>query len=503
MGKAKAEASTILLAAEATYGTNPGSGAWQQVGVNPGGITDWIPKLKTVERDPLSKYASREKGDNVGLDAEPKLTHDLNKEWGDLHWGPVFRCAAKHAGNKGQSFYRPTAVVDGGGSNDSFTVAALGDLSDGLLIYTRGFTNSANNGLFVLAGTSTSTAIKVATGTLVAEASPPANATLEVAGVQGTSGDVQLDASGDLIATTLDFTTLGLNVGQWIKIGGTATNTAFATSAYNGRARIKTIAAGKLTLERRTWTVGSADTGTGKTIQVFFTRFFRNVPIDHADYLEPSLHGELEELGPGTSSAGTYTYVPGMAPKTFEIDAALESKIVCTASYIAKDVEDPVLVASRKTGASTAYAPLAAALIDTATDLKKVRLTDSTGELVAEVNSWKLTFENNIKGRKVQGTFGNLDLIYGKFEPMVSMEAYYTDFNATKAIRDNRDLAWDAYVQNHQVALLFDMPNVALRGGARSFPANDAVMISCEVPGFRDSATNIVASLSVFAHIPA
>src|SRR5436190_20195773 len=207
MGKAKAEATTVLLAAESSYGTAPSSG-WQQTQVNPGGITDWIPKLKTVERDPLSKYASREKGDNVGLDVEPKLTHDLNKEWGDLHWPGVFRVAAKHAGNKGQSLYRPTAVTATG-----YTVAALGDLSNGLLVYARGFSTAANNGLKLLAGTSTSTEIK--TAGLVVEAAPPANAIVEVAGVQGASGDIQIDGNGDLIASAINLTTLGLSVGQW------------------------------------------------------------------------------------------------------------------------------------------------------------------------------------------------------------------------------------------------------------------------------------------------
>lgn len=495
MGKAKAEATTVLLAPEAAYGVAPGAGFWQQTGVNPGGITDWIPKFKTVERDPLSKYASREKGDNVGLDVEPKLTHDLNKEWGDLHWPSVFRVVPKHAGNKGQSVYRPTAVTATG-----YTVPANGDLTAKLLIYARGFATAANNGLKPVAAASAALEIKAAG--LVVEAAPPANAMVEVAGVQGATGDYQLDANGDLICTAGNFTTMGLQVGEAIVIGGTAANTFFPLVGSKVRAVIKTIAALKLTLEDRSWTVGAAENGAGKDIQVFFSQFFRNVPIDHADYLEQSLHGELEEIGPGTANTATYTYAKGLGVKTFEIDAPLESKIVSTVSYVGKDIPDPVLVAGRVAGPSVAFAPLAAALIDTATDLKKVRLLDSTGELVAEINSWKLTFESNLKGRKVQGDFGTKDLIYGKCEPSVSMEAYYTDFNATKALRDNRDLRWDAFVQNHQVGLYFRMPNVALRNGPRSYGANEAVMITCDVPGFRDPATNVVISLTVFAHIP-
>lgn len=492
MGKAKSEATTVRLGSEAAWGTAPGAGAWTRTGVNPGGITDWYSKNTYVERDPLSTYASREKGDLVGRVVEPKLTHDLNKDWIDLHAGPIFRCVAKHGGNKGQSLYRPTAVTATG-----YTVPANGDLTQGLLVRARGFATAANNGVKVVGAASIGTEVK--TAGLTAEAAPPANVTLEVCGVEGGAGDIQINAGNHLISTVLDFTTLGLNVGQGIIVGGSAAANQFATIAGQGRAFIKSIAANLIELEDHSWTVAGADAGGGKTIRLGFSRWYRNVPIDHADYLEPSLHGELEELGPGTANAAIYTYAEGLGVKTFEIDAPLEAKIVTTVGYVGKNIGDPVLVANRNAGAAAAYAPQAIALIDTASDTKKVRLFEASGELVGEVNSYKLSFENNIKARKVQGSIGAQDLIYGKFEPNLTMEAYFTNWDQAKALNDNRDLKWDAYHANHQVGLWWRMPYVALRSGARSYPANDAVMISCDVPGFRDPTTNVVASLSVFA----
>ncbi len=497
MGKAKSEATTIRLAKEASWGTNPGAGTYTRVGVNPGGITDWESKNTYVERDPLSTYAAREKGDLVGRTVEPKLTHDLVKDWIELHADAIFRCAAKHNGGTGVRLFRPTAAVDGAASNDSFTVAASGAIADGILFRTRGFANDANNGTFVAAGTSTSTSIKVATGTLVAEASPPANVTLEICGVQGAEDDYEIDASGDLICTSGDFTTMGLVAGQELLIGGSATATQFATIAGQGRATIVLVAAKKITLADQTWTP-TADDGADKTIRLGFGSYYRNVPIDHADYLEPSLHGEKEEIGPGTANAAIYTEALGLGVKTFEIDSPLESKIVTTVSYVGKNIPDPVLTADRITGPSTAFAPLAIALIDTASDTKEVRLMDATGNLVAEINSYKLTFENNVKARKVQGSIGAVDLLYGKFEPGLTVEAYFTDWEQAKALNDDRDLRFNAYHENGQVGLCWRMPYTALRGGARSYPANDAVMISLEAPGFRDPDTNVVASLTLF-----
>jgi hypothetical protein len=494
--KVLSEASSVVMGLESALGTAPTSGQIL-LQPNPGGITGWTPKFKTVERDPLSKYASREKGDNVGLDAEPQIVQDLNKDLVDHFGTAMFRTNAKHAGNKGQSLYRPTAVTATG-----YTVAALGDLSNGLLIFARGFNTAANNGLKLLAGTSTATEIKT-TG-LVAEAAPPANATVGVAGVQGASADITIDGSGNLTSTVLDFTTLGLQIGQRIKIGGTAANTFFATAIYNGDAEVAgPVTANLIPLKNHSWTVGAQDLGAGKTIQLFFSRFYRNRSIDDVDYIEPTHHGELEEIDAATSgTVPTYTYALGCALKTFEINAPLEDKIVATLSFCALDIADPVLTASRKTGFSTAYAPQATALIDTATDTKRVQLIDSTGALVAEVNSWKLTLEHGTKPRKVQGTFGAIDHTYGKYEPSVSMEAYFVDNAQTKAVRDNRDLRFNAWMYNHQVGFFWNLPYVSLRGGDKQYAQNEPVMISFDVPGFRDPTNNIVQSLSVFEHIP-
>lgn len=507
MTKVLSEATGVIMALEAALGTAPTTGgvnAWVIMQPNPGGIIEWTPKIKTVERDPLSVYASREKGDVVGLEAMPKLTLDLNKDVIDLFATAMFRSNAKHNGNTGQSLYRPTAVTATG-----YTVPANGALTNGLLVKAQGFATAANNGQKLLAGTSTGTEIKT-TG-LTAEAASPANATVDVCGVQGASADITLNASGNLTSTILDFTTLNLQVGQEIKIGGTAANTFFATAAYNGHATVVSVTTNLITLTDRSWTVGSADLGTGKTIQLFFGRFYRNRSLDDADYLEPTHHGELGEQDAGTGgTVPTFTYARALALKTFEINAPLQDKIVATLTFVAIDIADPVLTASRVVGAgtpgvqpSTAYQPNAAALIDTSTDLKDVRLFDSSGNLVAEINSWKLTLEHGTSPRNVQGSLPAIDHNYGKYEPSASMEAYFTSFDQTKAIRDNRDLKWSAFVANHQVGLCFKLPLVAARGGGKKYAANQPVMIDFDVPGFRDPfSNNIVQSLTVFPHIP-
>jgi hypothetical protein len=164
-----------------------------------------------------------------------------------------------------------TAVTD---SSDTFTVASGGAaVVAGHLVRATGFTNAANNQVF-RAASSTGTTIVGASLTLTDESAPPAAAKLKVVGFQGASGDITATSTG-LGSTTLDFTTLGLAVGQWIKIGGTATGDKFATAALNDWARITAIAATALTLDHlpAAWTT---DAGTGKTLKVWFGDYIRN-----------------------------------------------------------------------------------------------------------------------------------------------------------------------------------------------------------------------------------
>ena len=495
MSETLAEATGITLAPEVTLKTAPSS-AWVTMQPNPGGIDGWEPLTKTVERDPLSKFATAEKGDVVGLDVELSLTTDLNKDTVDLTAESIFRCTAQHPGNKSQRVYRPTAVTATG-----YTVAALGDLTAGLLVFARGFTTAANNGLKLLAGVSTATEIKT-TG-LTAEAAPPANATIDVCGVRGVAGDITITAGNNLGSTALNLTTLGLAVGDWITIGGATALSFFATVPARSRARITAITAIQLTLERHSWTTAGADTGAGKTIDIGLPSLYRNYTLDSASYKKATLHGEMENLGPGSSGGvATYTYAQGLAPTMWEVTAPIESKITQMIKFVGLDIPDPVLVGARSAGPSAAYLPQAANLIDTASDLKQVRLTDATGSLIGEINNWKFTLNNNIKGKKVQGTLGNVSHLYGKFNPSVSMEAYFTDYNAIKAARDNRALAWDAFVNNDQFAILLDLPNVAIRNPKRTFAANEPVMLSCDSPAFRSTTDSIAVAMCVFGYVP-
>lgn len=504
---AKSEATGYLIAREAagSRGTPPSSG-WRRMQPNPGGIQGHEPEFVDAVRDPLSKFATDEKPDHVGLNANPTLVHDLNKDFADMFAEGWTRSAAKVPGDEPTTaIYYPTAAADGAGSEDSFTVAADGDLTAGLLIYVRGCQEAANNGVFKLSGTSGTTAIKVATGTLTAETITQGTVTLEVCGVEGAEDDIVMDSSGNLTSTTLDFTTLGLVDGHEVKIGDTALDAdfGFATEACNCWATVDgTPTANLLPLKWHSSTP-AADSGTGKTIRIHFGRAYRNVAIDHADYLEPSWHIEKEDLGVGTAEAAVYTYVKGATIDKVSIAMAVESKIVVTTNFKAMDIADPVLVASRVSGPSAAYPSLASEMFDTSNDLIQCGVyTTADAVLIAEVNSFTYSIDHAVDPQKQLGTFGAADMNFGKIRPLGVMEVYYRRHTLPVGIRANTTYRQTTRMRNGQAGISLHIPQLVLRGGAMSYTANKPVMVNVNLPSHRDPATNQVMILNILPYCP-
>jgi len=508
MANVLSESIALRLAPQPTLGTDPTAG-WTQVQIDKGSLQNWKRTLQTVERNIHDKNMVPRLGSVVGWTVSPAFAHDCNKDFMDLVAEPAMRCSGAHPGGNDQRLFRVTAVTDGGGSADGFTVAANGDLPAQTLVKTRGLAEDANNSVFVVTSGSTGTSVKVPTATLVAEATAPANATLDVIGFQGTAGDIEVDGDGNLISTTLDFTTLGIQVGSLLKIGGASAGTRFATNAYNGWAWVVSVADHLITLEDRTWTPGVADDGATKTIQIFTSSIYRNYAIDHSSYAEKKLYGELEEPR-ANAGATSFSYCEGLGVNTLALSAPLKSKITATLSMVGTDATVGIAADSRVGGAGTnpgdspaqAYAPLAVELADTANDEEFVRVMDNSGNLVAEINTWTLTIGNNVTAKEVQGTPGAIDLIYGEFSHMLRVEAYYTSHDQSAAASENRKLRADACINNGEFAFAWRLPRIAMRNDNKSYEANTQVKLTFDTPAFGHEESNTAGVLCIFGHVP-
>lgn len=494
MSRVLTNSTGLAYCIEASLGVLPGSPAWKTL--EPNAIKKMGADIKTVAREPISSQRQRRKGTVTDLDSSVELDADLTMEhFTDFIEGFVF------ANGKGGAFFRPTAVTSTG-----YTVASGGALPAGTLVYARGFKTPANNGYKVVGSSSTGTEVKVSG--LTAEASPPSNAILEVCGVRGGAGDFEIDSDGNLISTTLDFTTLGLTPGQAIYVGGQSTANQFFNTANKGFARARVIAANKITLDKKS-TVFVADDGTStgsggsdKSIDILFGRFVRNVSVVDADYLERSY--QFEATYEDLISVGTdgYEYAKGNYANQLDFDLPITNKATMTFAFVGTDT--PIPTSTRATNAASAKAPLRTTAFNTSADVARLRITkyDETG-LTTDFKSLKLTINNNVSPEKVIGVLGARYLNTGIFDIAVEADVLFTNADVVTAVRNNETVTMDFSVRNDDGAIFVDIPSMTLGSGAKDFPVNQTVSLKTTAQAFLDNTFGTSIGVSTFPYVPA
>lgn len=496
MSQVQTEGVNLAVVPEATLGAAvPPTTGWYNL--QPNSLGSLGPQMKKVPRDPISKNRQKQKGILVDMDSTVSWEADVTKDIVDIFHAGMFMSAVKHNGGKGQTVYRPTAVTATG-----YTVPAAGDYAINFMVIARNFSTAANNGLKTLIVGSTPTEIK--TSGLVAEAAPPATAMVEICGFQGVAGDIGIDASGNLTSTASVFTSWGLQVGQWIRLCDLAAGAAFAfaNTAYVGFARVKAIAAGLITLERRSWTVGAADAGAGKTIRVFFGRWARNVASDHADYATPSFAFEVTYPNLGGVGVPEYEYPLGNHVDEWVWNLSLTDKATVQMMFTGTSTADPA--SARMVGPSTAANPTTNLAVSTSTDLSRLRISnvDETG-ISTDFQNIKITFANNVEPQKQLGTLGAVLLNVGKFEVTVEADCIFTSDSVVKAVRDNRTCSMDVVMRNGDFGALIDVSSMTIDSTDRKFETNKSVMISAKSTGFQDAVTGFTCGMTVFPYLPA
>lgn len=337
------------------------------------------------------------------------------------------------------------AIVDQSGSGGF----AGTSVKAGHLIRSTGFAN-ANNNTVRKVTSATATTIVVGASILTDEAAPPAGARIKVVGFEGASGDITATASG-LASTTLDFTTLGLSVGQWIKIGGSATSNQFATTACNGWARITAIAAHALTLDNLPsgWTT---DTGTGKTIRVFFGDLIKNGTTLYGLSIERSFLGQ---------AAPTHIIQRGMCGNSLRLDFASERIITGAVEFIGLSGSQ----GTSANGSTYAAAPTGTAM---AANASVGRIAEG-GVTVASPN-WVRTagisLANNLRTQTAVGTVGAVGIGMGECEVTVSLESYFGSNALYQKLLAGTPTSVNLRSTQNSQAVIADVPRLTLTDGS-------------------------------------
>ncbi len=299
--KIDANLTGLSIAEEDSIGVVSGDEIWQVF--EPNSYSDFGGNLTNVARNPINSSRQRKKGVITDLDASGGFQTDLTQtNMQDILQGFFFadlipKGEAKNAIGVTTNTISVTASTDTftriGGSLDYSAIFTVGDL-----VLISGFDDSANNGLFKLSAvTATTVVVTSADGTdsavvTVDEAANSSGSIVQV-GVESDAGDVDVDMTGSrpaLTSTSLDFTTLGLSIGEFIFIGGDEDETSFqVNSENNGFARIRSIAAIRLEFDKTQSTMVT-EANTTELIQLFFGRLLKNqTAVSPAMYV--SVHG--------------------------------------------------------------------------------------------------------------------------------------------------------------------------------------------------------------------
>lgn len=339
-----------------------------------------------------------------------------------------------------------TGVTD---SSDTFSVASGGaSFKAGHILRTTGFTNSANNGVFRVASSTANTVVVGGTPTLVDEISPPAGAKLQVVGFQGASGDITASATG-LASTALDFTTLGLAVGQWIKIGGTAAADKFSTAVLNGWARITAIAAAALTLDNLPtgWTT---DAGASKTIKVWVGDYIR--VGTSTNLAQKSFSLEKGFLGQTTPSYIVYTgMVVGQMTLNFRPGAILTGAI----EFMGKS-------GSISTTALDST-PTAATATDVMNSVSDVGVIAEGGARVAAPNyvqEFSINVLNTLLQRTGIGSAGLVGIGHGREVVTGKLSTYFGDTTQYEKFIDDTESSIACQVGTDGAGYMFTVPRM-------------------------------------------
>lgn len=493
MGRTLTNNFSMEVAIEDSIGVLPGSPTWKLL--EPNTINTFGATITTVPRSPISKNRQRRKGTITDLDSAVEFDADLTMDvFVDFIEGFMFA-----------NFTGPISTTAASATTSAFTVtpAMAQAIAQNTLVVTRGFANAGNNGTHLVDTGGTTTTVPVTTAGLVAE-TPAAtrNCTLEIAGFRFATGDLEVNADGNLITTTKDFTELGLEVGQAIHVGGLLAANRFAQAANYGYARIVSIATNLLVIDKKVTTFVT-DAGAGQAVDLLFGRFVKNVPVDDSNYLERSFQfeGAYQDLDdPGNE----YEYAIGNFCNTVGFELPLTDKAITSFAFIGTDTEEIVGAGSRKTNADSPLVPVQTTAFNTSSDIARLRITevDETG-LTTDFKSVTLNINNNVTPEKVLGTLGARFMNAGNFEIDLESQLLFSNSAVVTAIRNNETLTMDFTIVNDNEAIFVDIPSMTLGGGDKEYPVNESILINTTAQAFEDTTYNASLMISLFPQPPA
>lgn len=469
------------ISQETSFKTANGSAVWSLI--EPNSFSDASAKFTKVARTPIKADRQLDKGVLTDLDANFGFQTDITEtNCQEMLQGLMYAALRKKT-----EFGLPAgtvAVLTVNGANQFTAASGLTAFAVGDLITLIGGSKTLGNSNRILRVTVSAAGLLTVAETLFAE-TLPATAFLVKVGVQTTAGDIDVDASQALPAltsTTLNFTTLGLTPGESIWIGGDAALSFFPTNAVNNcLARIRTITATRLTLDKASKGAMITEAQAGSTIQLFFGRALKNelgsLIVRPTYQIEQQL-GASNDASPGQIQSQYFTGCV-FSEGTFNYNTA--DKFTLDAKFMAADQEVRSGVTGLKAGTRPAIETADAQ--NTSSDLKRCRLAkvvagdEAPLPLVTFIKTATVAVNNNVQPLKALTVLGAFEMSSGNFQVNGNLECYFADIAVLSAVRNNDNCTLDFFTFSNGQGWAMDLPLIALSDGGLNISSNQPVMI--------------------------
>lgn len=380
-----------------------------------------------------------------------------------------------------------SAITDVATTNTVLTAAFSGTVQVGHLVRCTGFGVAGNNGVFRCTTASATVPRFVGSG-ITDEAAPAAAARAKVVGCAGVASDINATSTG-LSSTVLVFTNMGLAVGQWVKIGGTAAGTKFVTSALNDWVRITAITATTLTFDNRPsgWTT---ETGTGLTIKIWFGDQIKNGTTATSLSIEK---GFLDQTTP------TYIVNTGMQVNTASLAVNSKNKITGSFAFMGMGGSESTTVLDASYDAATTGAVMAA-------NANVGRLGENGSQLTSPNWASQFDFQVNNNLRTIEAVDSVSPVLVNPGECTVTgtITTYFGSDTILAKLYAGTLTSFNCRVAKNSQALIFAFPSVTLTTGVPAATAkNTDVVLTSAFSATIDTTTNAQILLDRFEYYEA
>ncbi len=478
-----------------------GSSADVWIGAEPNSYKNFGGTYKLVARSPINASRQQKKGVVVDLDAsggfQSDLTYDNMQPWIEGLFFAAFRKKVE------------LTVATVTASGEVYTVPSGGaSYKAGDLAWAKGFDNPVNNGLKLISGSPGVTSVPTATGGLADAATQ--TGIISRVGFQFAAGDLELTDALTLHTTTKDFTQLGLIPGEWIYIGGDTAPMNFATAANKGWARIVSIVAHDIVLDKTENTLIAETSGaSAQTVQLFMGRVVKNelaASDGGAGIVKIPFQFERTLGAPDDGSSNVQAeYLLKCLFNDLTLTINTADKITWDTTLIAAGYETKA-AGSQKAG--TRPANTSGHAFNTTSHVRRFQLAlvGTETPLFAYLSQGSLTFNNNIKPNKAVSVLGAFDQSAGDFAVGGTVEAYFNNVGAVAAIPDNSDCTLDLIMCQDNSGIAIDLPLVGLGGGEMKIVANEPILLPLTMDAAtaaqNNANTNFTAIMSFFDYLP-